>query len=80
MYIKADNHIIHASSDQKSFDQFEDTAQEKGYALGVLSSHPRTVKNLAVWIEKIAHADYVLAPASAIYDTPRHVAARQKNK
>ena len=76
-YIQVDHHIIHMSSERNSFDQLEETAKTKGYAVGVIPNYPKAIKNLAIWIEKIARADYVLAPASAMYDAPRYVAARQ---
>lgn len=76
-YIQADQHIIHISSNKNSFDQIEDIAKAKGYAVGVIPNYPKAIKNLAVWIEKVARADYILAPASAMYDAPRYVAARQ---
>ncbi|MBI1301995.1 MAG: hypothetical protein GC137_10140 [Alphaproteobacteria bacterium] len=76
-YIQADHHLIHISSNQNSYDQLEETAKQKGYVIGVIPNYPQAIKNLAVWIEKVARADYILAPASAMYDAPRYVAARQ---
>ncbi len=74
-YINADLQIINIRG-KNSFITLETAAKEKGHVVALIPNYPKTVKNLAVWIMKVAQADYVIAPVSAIYDLPLH----QKNQ
>ncbi len=68
-YIKANIEILRMSGDQ-SYDTLEDIAQQKGYAVAIIPSHPTAINNLSIWLEKIGNIDYQIAPISAIYDLP----------
>ena len=65
-YIQADMTVLR----RDDFHDLEVIAQEQGYAVAIIPNYPETIKNLAVWILKIARADYIVAPVSALYDLP----------
>ncbi len=69
-YIKADLEIFKINGEHNSFETLEKIAHKKGSAIAVIPSYPNTIKNLAMWIMKIAQSDYIIAPISAIYDLP----------
>lgn len=69
-YIKADLEIFKIKGKKNSFEKLEDIAQENGHAVAVIPNYPSTIKNAAVWIMKVAKADYIIAPVSTIYDLP----------
>ncbi|PCI56782.1 MAG: hypothetical protein COB36_00445 [Alphaproteobacteria bacterium] len=71
-YIKADLEVFRIRGKENSFETLEAIAQEKGHAVAIIPNYPATIKNLAVWIMKVAQADYIIAPVSAIYDLPLH--------
>lgn len=68
-YIKADLKVINIKGNN-SFETLENIANNNGHAIAIIPNYPKTIKNLAVWIMKVAQADYVIAPVSAIYDLP----------
>ncbi len=69
-YIKADLEVFKIKGEKNSFEHLEAIAKEKGHAVVVIPNYPSTLKNAAVWIMKVAKADYIIAPVSAIYDLP----------
>lgn len=71
-YVKADLEIFRIRGEENSFETLESIAQEKGHAVAIIPNYPATIKNLAVWLMKVAQADYIIAPVSAIYDLPLH--------
>ncbi len=71
-YIKADIEIFKIKGAHNSFEALENIAKDNGNAIAVIPSYPNTIKNLAVWITKVAQSDYIIAPISAIYDLPLH--------
>lgn len=71
-YIKADLNIFRIKGNKNSFETLEAIAQKNGHVIAIIPSSPATIKNLAVWIMKVAQADYIIAPVSAIYDLPLH--------
>lgn len=71
-YIKADLEVFKIKGKDNSFEALESIAKEKGHAIAIIPNYPTTIKNLAVWIMKVAQADYIIAPVSAIYDLPLH--------
>ncbi len=71
-YIKADLEIFRIKGAHNSFETLENIAKQKGSAVAVIPSYPNTIKNLAVWITKIAQSDYIVAPISFVYDLPLH--------
>lgn len=68
-YIQADIEINRMKG-QNSFDNLEEIAKNKGYALAVIPNHPVAIDNLTKWLEKVGKIDYQIAPVSAIYDIP----------
>ncbi len=68
-YIKVDLQIYQMHG-KNSFQEVEAITQNKGYAVALIPSYPKAIKNLAVWIEKVGKIDYAIAPISAIYDLP----------
>lgn len=68
-YIKANIEVIRMTGKQ-SFDDLEQIANTKGYALAIIPNHETAINNLAIWLEKIGTIDYQIAPVSAIYDIP----------
>ena len=79
-YIKADLSISQMKGEKNSFDTLEKIAHKNGHAIAVIQSYPNTIKNLAAWVIKVAQADYIVAPVSAIYDLPLHKQHNTKNK
>ncbi len=79
-YIKADLEIFKIKGEYNSFETLEAIAHKKGNAIAVIPSYPNTIKNLAVWILKVAQSDYIIAPVSAIYDLPLHKARSTNDK
>lgn len=73
-YIQADMELLRTKGEQ-SFDDLEHIAQKQGHVVVVVPNASKVVKNLAVWIMKIAQADYTLAPASAMFDLPLYQAS-----
>ncbi len=69
-YIRADLKIVRMRGKNGSFEKLEAIANEKGYAVAVIPSYPNTIKNLAVWLLKVAKSDYSVIPVSAVYDLP----------
>ncbi len=69
-YIKANTKIITVKGEQQSFEKMEQLAKENGHVVTVIPSYPKTLKNLAIWIEKVGNTDYTIAPVSSIYDLP----------
>ncbi len=67
-YIKADLEIFKIKGADNSFEALELIANNKGNAVAVIPSYPNTIKNLAIWITKIAQSDYIIAPVSAVND------------
>ena len=68
-FVKADLEVLQMQG-KNSFQEIEGIVQERGYAVAVIPSYPKAIKNLAVWIEKAGKVDYAIAPISAIYDLP----------
>ena len=68
-YIKS-TEVIEKISGINPFTAVEDTAQKTRQAIALVPPYPVLVKDLALWIEKVGKVDYVIAPASAIYDLP----------
>ncbi len=68
-YIKATGEIKRVSG-INPFTTVEETAQKSGQAIALVPPYPVLIKDLALWIEKVGKIDYVIAPASAIYDLP----------
>ncbi len=71
-YIKVDMVLHRMHGEKNSFDTVEKIAQTNGHAVVLVPNHPAIIKHLAVWIMKVAEADYIIAPVSAIYDLPLH--------
>lgn len=71
-YMKANINIFKMTGDKNSFDALEKIAHKNGHAIAVIPNYPSAIKNLAVWLLKVAQADYILAPVSAMYDLPLH--------
>ena len=71
-YVKADLEVFRIKGKENSFETLETIAQKKGHAVAIIPNYPATIKNLAVWLMKVAQADYIIAPVSAIYDLPLH--------
>lgn len=71
-YIKADTHVLTMKGDKHSFDEIEKLAKKNGHITVVVPPYPKTIKYLAVWIEKVGQTEYAIAPVSAIYDIPFH--------
>ncbi len=69
-YMKANINIYKMTGDKNSFDALEIIAKKNGHAIAVIPNYPKAIKNLAAWVMKIGHADYTIAPVSAIYDLP----------
>ena len=78
-YVRADLKIVRMKGRDNSFEKLEIIANKKGHAIAVIPSYPNTIKNLAVWILKIAQSDYTIAPISAIYDLPLQSKNTPKN-
>ncbi len=76
-YIKSDMEVLTIKGKDSSFEKLEKIAKEKDIAVATIASYPNTIKNLAIWINKVAKSDYIVAPISAIYDIPIH---RNNNK
>lgn len=68
-YIQADLEILRMQGEH-SFETLESIARQNGHAVAVIPAYPKLIKNLAVWIMKVAQADYIVAPISAMYDLP----------
>ncbi len=66
-YINADTKII-MTRGKFAFNELEELAKKRGYAIAVIPNYPETIKNLAVWIMKVGQIDYSIVPASAVYD------------
>tara|TARA_R110002072_G_scaffold149130_5_gene296823 strand:+ start:290 stop:1465 length:1176 start_codon:yes stop_codon:yes gene_type:complete len=66
-YIQADMTLLRIKGDD-SFDTLEHLAQQKKHAVIVVPNAPNIIKNLAVWLVKVAQADYTIAPVSAMFD------------
>lgn len=78
-YVRADIQVTRMKG-ANSFEALEKIAQEKGYAVAVIPNYPENIKQLAQWCLKIAKNDYVLVPASAIFDLPLMQAAHTNGK
>jgi len=68
-FIKTTGEIERASG-VDPFLTIEKTAQESRQAIALVPPYPVMIKDLALWIEKVGKVDYVISPASAIYDLP----------
>jgi hypothetical protein len=68
-YIKATEEVKRASG-VNPFTTVEGTAQKTRQAIALVPSYPVLIKDLALWIEKVGKVDYIIVPASAIYDLP----------
>lgn len=68
-YIKADLEVF-AMKGESSFESLERIAQDKGHAVAVIPNYAAAIKNLRMWVEKVGHIDYQIAPISTIYDLP----------
>ena len=79
-YIKADLEVFRIRGKKNSFETLEAIAQKKGHAIAIIPNYPTTIKNLAVWIMKVAQADYIVAPVSAIYDLPLYKSSSRKGQ
>lgn len=66
-YIKADMTLLRIKGDH-SFDTLEHIAQKQKHAVIVVPNAPNIIKNLAVWLVKVAQADYTIAPISMMFD------------
>ena len=75
-YITTNIHALKMKGEKESYDSIEAYLQTKDVAVVKIPSYPKTITSLADWIEKIARADYAIAPVSAIYDLPLY---RSKN-
>ncbi len=68
-YIKTTDNVKRVSG-INPFSTVEENAHKTGQAVAVIPPYPVMIKDLALWIEKVGKIDYVIAPASAIYDLP----------
>ena len=69
-HIKTNMKVLTISGDNHSFEELESMAKQNGSVVAVIPPYPKTIKNLAVWIEKVGKTDYTIAPVSAVYDLP----------
>lgn len=69
-FINSDLVVYKMTGPDHSFDALEKIAHEKGYAIAVIPCYPETIKNLAIWLMKVAQNDYIIAPISFMYDAP----------
>ncbi len=82
-YIQANAVVYTMNGKEGSFEALEAVAKEQGYAVAIVPNFPEMIGNLSVWLLKVAQAEYIIAPVSAMYDLPLHktpskVSARQE--
>ena len=71
-FIRTNMTLWAKATGSNSFEELEKRAQENGLAIAIVPAYPKTIKDLAVWIEKVGRIDYAIIPISAIYDLPLH--------
>ena len=59
----ARNHVF---LNQSSLKSLEKTAQQYGYAVGVLKPYPNSIKSVKAWMDTLSDKGFVIAPVSAV--------------